>query len=121
MSNISIDEFNDTRWFNDDGELHRLDGPAFVGSDGSKSWWLHGKCHRLNNPALIFTSGSKSYYQNGVLHRLDGPAMELSNGDAEWYSGGICITYEVTEWMEEQNIIYPFDEPTQMLFMMKFG
>ena len=26
-----------------DGKLHRLDGPAIIGADGRKEWWIYGK------------------------------------------------------------------------------
>jgi hypothetical protein len=28
-------------WFN--GKRHRLDGPAWLASDGGKEWWVNGK------------------------------------------------------------------------------
>jgi hypothetical protein len=31
---------------------HREDGPACEWSDGSKSWWLHGRRHREDGPAI---------------------------------------------------------------------
>ena len=32
--------------------LHREDGPAFEGSDGSKEWRINGKLHREDGPLL---------------------------------------------------------------------
>ena len=29
-------------WFNEKGQLHRLDGPAVEWADGIKSWYLNG-------------------------------------------------------------------------------
>jgi len=58
---------------------------------------------------------------NFFLHRLDGPALINSIGNNLWYVNNKDITNEVEEWMKEQNTTYPFDEPTQMLFLMKFG
>jgi len=56
------------------GQLHRLDGPAFEGADGTK-WW----------------------YQNGLLHRLDGPASEWANGSREWWICGVKQTNPIGE------------------------
>jgi hypothetical protein len=32
---------NNKRWYRHN-KLHRIDGPAFEGYDGRKSWWLYG-------------------------------------------------------------------------------
>jgi hypothetical protein len=58
---------------NENGKLHRIDGPASVeyNSDGSRT---------------------EKWYKNGLLHRIDGPARieYLSNGDRceEWFNEG---------------------------------
>ena len=36
------DVFQDRRWFNDGGWLHRVDGPACIYNDGSVNWCLNG-------------------------------------------------------------------------------
>jgi hypothetical protein len=46
-------------------ELHRDDGPAFLGADGSRSW-----------------------HRNGREHREDGPAVECPDGPDEWWLDG---------------------------------
>jgi hypothetical protein len=46
--------------------LHREDGPAFEGWNGSKSWYLNGKRHREDGPAIEWNDGSKYWYLNGV-------------------------------------------------------
>ena len=58
-------------WFNMEGQIHRIGGPALECSDGTKSWWVKGK-----------------------LHRLDGPAVEGSNGKKEWWIEGKQLTEE---------------------------
>ena len=74
-------------WRNKQGQLHRLDGPAFEHADGTKRWYQNGQLHRLDGPAIEYTDGTKRWYQNGQLHRLDGPAVEHAhaNGSKEWY------------------------------------
>ena len=62
MSNPEIDEDGNKFWYNEQGKLHRVDGPAIKWWNGDKAWWSHGK-----------------------LHREDGPAVEWANGDKEWY------------------------------------
>jgi hypothetical protein len=33
-------------YYNEDGKLHREDGPAAEYGDGTKEWWINGKRHR---------------------------------------------------------------------------
>jgi hypothetical protein len=43
-----------TEWFQN-GERHRLDGPAIECEDGSKAWFQNGERHRLDGPAIEYT------------------------------------------------------------------
>ena len=78
----TFDRNGDKRWYNHEGQLHRLDGPA-----------VERKRTKY-----------KAWYQNGLLHRLDGPAIEYGNGDKEWFKNGadwpdgeaIYLTTEIT-------------------------
>jgi hypothetical protein len=45
--------------------LHREDGPAFEGSNGSKEWRINGKLHREDGPAIVWWDGDKSWALNG--------------------------------------------------------
>jgi hypothetical protein len=65
--------------------LHREDGPAIEGSNGSKEWRINGKTHREDGPAIEWWDGKKTWYLNGNRHREDGPAVEYSNGSKSWY------------------------------------
>jgi len=98
MSNCEIDEFGNKCWYNDDSVLHRLDGPAVEWRNGNETWLV-----------------------NGGIHRIDGPAIEWADGTLEWWINDCEITNDVNEWVKENNFTIPFDEPTQMMFLMKFG
>jgi hypothetical protein len=63
----------------ENGHLHRENGPAVEYTDYSKQWFLHGKRHRENGPA-IEALNAKHWYFHGEKHRLDGPADTYSNG-----------------------------------------
>ncbi len=89
---VMVDKNKTIRWFNDKGELHRLDGPAVEFADGSKEWYVDDKRHRLDGPAFEWSDGSKVWYVNGKCHRLDGPAIEYVDGDKEWYVDGKEMT-----------------------------
>jgi hypothetical protein len=72
MKKYIVEVYEDrTDWFNENGQFHRLDGPAIECSNGDKSWWVDGK-----------------------LHRTDGPAVERSNGRKEWWVDGKELTEE---------------------------
>ena len=60
-----------TVWRNENGEVHREDGPAVEYVNGPK-WW----------------------YKNGLIHRVDGPAIEYDDGTVRWALNGSCITKE---------------------------
>ena len=74
-------------WYQN-GNHHRLDGPAIEYSNGDKEWWQMGKRHRLDGPACEWSDGDKAWYQNDMLHRLDGPAYEMVNGNKDWWIEG---------------------------------
>jgi len=109
-----------SKWYVN-GKLHRVDGPAIEYVDGNKLWYINGNRHRIDGPAVDRPDGSKAWYVNGKLHRLDGPAHIRYDGYTEWWINDYQITNGVVEWMKEQQVTWPFDEPTQMLFLMKFG
>ena len=66
---VTVGSNGTIRWYNEDGQLHREDGPAYEEASGSKQWWI-----------------------NNQLHREDGPAVELANGNKFWYLNGQRLT-----------------------------
>ena len=77
-------------------QLHREDGPAYIGADGLKSWYIHGELHRTDGPAVIEATGATAYYQNSKLHRTDGPAIITADGIEEFYVNGKQLTLKQT-------------------------
>jgi hypothetical protein len=65
MSNPEIDKNGTKRWYNDQGELHRLDGPAWEWADGGKFWYKNGRSHREDGPADEYSNGKKRWYIEG--------------------------------------------------------
>lgn len=56
-------------WYNEDGILHRDDGPALM-TDCYAAWYDNGKFSRKNGqPARIFFSGEMEWREDGVFHR----------------------------------------------------
>jgi len=62
-----VDEYGVKRWYNERGELHRLDGPAIIWNDGNKYYYQNGKRHRLDGPAVIHADGREEYWEYGKL------------------------------------------------------
>jgi hypothetical protein len=97
------------------GKLHREDGPAIIGRDGTEQWYLNGKKHRENGPAMTHPKGWFTWYKNGEIHREgtepasyteastiwalngkyhreDGPAVITNEGFKSWWLNGIKIS-----------------------------
>ncbi len=55
-------------YYNDKGEIHRLDGPAVEYTNGDKYWYINGKLHREDGPAVVFYNGTKWWYLNGIRY-----------------------------------------------------
>jgi hypothetical protein len=62
---IDIDSGGNKYWYNDDGQLHREDGPAMEFANGNKVWKTNGKLHRENGPAVEHANGVKWWYYHG--------------------------------------------------------
>jgi hypothetical protein len=74
------------------GNLHRVDGPAYEGANGTRSWFLNGKLHREDGPAVEWADGSKGWYLDDRKHRVDGPACERADGSKAWWLNGVHLT-----------------------------
>ena len=71
---------------------------------GHMEWRQNGQRHRLNGPAIEYANGAKSWYQNDKLHRTDGPACEYADGTKYWYIEGMNYTErEFKKKTEEMN------------------
>lgn len=80
---------SDKKWFNEQDQYHRIDGPAIECTDGYRAWYVNDKRHRADGPAIEGADGYKAWYVNGQRHRADGPAIEgAKNGDRAWYESG---------------------------------
>ena len=78
------------KYVDDQGDLHRLDGPAVEYTDGSKEWFVNGRRHRSNGPAIESADGKVQWFMEGFIHRKDGPAVEFPDGSKEyWMFGGL--------------------------------
>jgi hypothetical protein len=62
---VKIDIFGNKRWYNTQGERHRVGGPAVEYANGHKYWYLNDELHREDGPAVEYPDGSKEWYLNG--------------------------------------------------------
>jgi len=87
---VNVDEHGTIRWYSDAKRtiMNREDGPAYIGSDGTKIWYINGMLHREGGPGIEHADGSTYWYVNDVRHRVDGPATEFANGHKFWYLYG---------------------------------
>ena len=84
-----VDADGSVYYYNAQGQLHRVHGPAVERLNGYRAWYQIGQLHRLDGPAIVNADGYRAWWQNGRLHRLDGPAIEYEDGYREWYIKGL--------------------------------
>ena len=63
--NPRIDKYGNQFWYNEQGQVHRTDGPAVIHTDGSRAYSVNGKLHRLDAPAIIRAGGTQYWYIHG--------------------------------------------------------
>ena len=93
-----VDSEGSLCYYNAQGQLHRVHGPAVIYPDGDREWLQNGRMHRLDGPAGEYTDRYCEWYHNGWRHRLDGPAVEYADGHREWYINGKDLTE--SEWLQ---------------------
>ena len=69
----------------------------------------------------VDAAGTQAWYVNGQRHRLDGPAVISAAGTQEWWVNDQNITTQVNSWMQTQAVVWPWDDQTQMLFLLTWG
>jgi len=50
MESIRYEKNGYVEWRNEQGQLHRIDGPAFESADGTQEWWENGKLTYTYDP-----------------------------------------------------------------------
>jgi antitoxin component YwqK of YwqJK toxin-antitoxin module len=85
-------------YYNEDGLLHREDGPARIYRSGSEFWYKNGVAHREDGPSSIYSSGSEEWKLNDMLDRKDGPAW-IHGHDIRWYRNGKIHREDGPAWL----------------------
>ena len=92
-----------------------------VDANGTQVWRVNDQLHRLDGPARIYADGQQEWWVNHQLHRLDGPAVIYADGRQEWRVCGKDITPQVEAWMKDHAITWPWNDETQMQFILTWG
>lgn len=87
MAKVIIDTFGTKRYFNDNSQIHREDGPAIIHTTGAKSWIINGN---YGNSGGIYMYTYDGMWLIGVpgdgmkyLHP-NGLTQQRSNGSYVW-------------------------------------
>ena len=90
---VTVDDQGNTVWYKDAkcSIRHRENGPAQEWN-GAKFWYQNGQYHRTDGPAIEWWDGDKRWFQNGQRHRIDGPAVVYANGSKAWYINGVRMS-----------------------------
>jgi len=91
---------------------------CIVDENGTQEWRVNGRLHRLDGPACIRADGIQQWLVNDQLHRTDGPAVIRADGTQQWCVDGNFITRQVQAWIAVQNVSWPWDDDTQIQFLL---
>lgn len=73
---VTISDNGIERWYNENNQLHRENGPAVIWPNNyCEKWYKNGELHREDGPAIIWPNACEQWYKNDQLHREDGPAV----------------------------------------------
>ena len=72
---VTVDEEGTVKWYNENGQLHREDGPAVEYADGGRQWYLNDQLHREDGPAIEWANGTVEWWLHGVKYPPTGPIM----------------------------------------------
>lgn len=77
-------------WKDENGNLHRNDGPALILHNGDSIWYKNGVVHRDGDLPAATTSIGQFWYKEGKYHRDgDKPAIVYKSGNKQWYTKGL--------------------------------
>ena len=68
------------------------------GTGALRYYNAQGQIHRVHGPAIVCTDGYRAWFQNGQRHRIDGPAVEYEDSYRAWYINGKELTE--AEWQQ---------------------
>ena len=75
---VNVDEHGNQEW-TQNGELHRVDGPAVIYADGTQKWFRNNELHREDGPAIIWHNGKQDWYLDGKQYTEDSLNKKLKS------------------------------------------
>ena len=97
--------------------------PTEIWKDGTQVWKNeNGELHREDGPAIIFPDGIQHWFINGNFHREDGPAVIYPDGRQYWYINGYDITNKIKTWAKDRDInLDNLTEMDKMIISLEWG
>lgn len=86
----STDKYGNEFWYNENNQLHRLDGPACIFNDGTEYWCRNGLYHRIGGPALEYLNGTKCWFLDGVEYSEEDYKVFVK----EYMNPNVCSSFE---------------------------
>lgn len=128
MNNIKTVYENRIEYTNENGLLHRVDGPAIEWNNGDKSYFLNGMRHRTDGPAMVSHNGVFAWYLDGEVYSKK-DFLKLTKTQYAVLGRGIQTVYyqgnsyeEALKHFKEQDRafrVYKKDEDDQLWFVVK--
>jgi len=83
------------------GGLMKLKDGHYIDSVGYEVWVQDGEYHRLDGPAIIYENGSRWWYNRGKIHREDGPAIIRGQSILWSFLGSTQVIMDTKEyWLD---------------------
>jgi hypothetical protein len=71
LDNPVINKHGVYRWYDENENVHRDDGPASIWADGTKIWYRYGHEHRDAGPSTIWPDGSLDWCLDGNMYSFE--------------------------------------------------
>jgi hypothetical protein len=86
-NNPEIDIYGNKRWYNENGEYHRLEGPAVIIRNYFEEWWIEGKEIDCNSQRQF----EEYLAQNEFINQKDNQQEAIKNNTKCSECGGTGI------------------------------
>lgn len=93
MAKVVIDSDGTKTYYNDDGQIHREDGPALIYPNGCTEHWINGEYasnYELGAPDVV-DEGGVTWWHDRQHHSINRPANDYPNGQKLWLDNGYEI------------------------------
>ncbi|MCK9435796.1 MAG: hypothetical protein M0Q12_01150 [Synergistaceae bacterium] len=107
-----VDFKGNQHYYDNKGEYHNSEGPAFVGYDGSQQYFKHGKFHNDKGPAVVSPDGSVKYFIDGEC-MTEAEFVQRTKAPVEQLAADIINTHpcpgckKLIEWKDDLNDMCP--------------